>query len=53
MQGSRQEDATDKRMLLTGGCYLQALWFLGFVPVSVGTILSWEGEEDENTSSSL
>jgi hypothetical protein len=30
-----------------GGYYLQVLWLLGFVPVSVGTNLSWEGEEDE------
>ena len=29
------------------------LWLLGFVSVSVGTILSWEGEEDENISSTL
>ena len=38
-----------KSKVVIGGYCLQVLWFLGFVPVSVGMILSWVGEEDEKT----
>ena len=38
--------AADRRILL------QVLWFVGFVQVSVSTILFWVGGEDGKTSSS-
>jgi len=36
--------------MLVGGYYLQVLWLLGFVPMSVGTILFWEGEDEKISS---
>ena len=30
--------------------YLQVLWLHGFVPMSVGTILFWEGEDEKISS---